>query len=55
MTQFANTPGIPKEDADKLFAAGVSFLSNNAFSSAFVCFDPIPAKDFKLIFNKALS
>lgn len=39
MTQFANTPGIPKEDADKLFAAGVSFLSNKAFSSAYVCFD----------------
>ena len=54
MTQFANTPGIPKEDADKLFAAGVSFLSNKAFSSAYVCFDRIPAKDFKLLYNKAL-
>ena len=54
MTQFANTPGIPKEDADKLFAAGVSSLSNKAFSSAYVCFDRIPAKDFKLLYNKAL-
>ena len=40
--------------ADKLFAAGVSFLSNKAFSSAYVCFDRIPAKDFKLLYNKAL-
>ena len=54
MTQFANTPGIPKEDADKLFAAGVSFLSNKAFSSAYVCFDRLPVKDFRLLYNKAL-
>ena len=31
MTQFANTPGIPKEDEDKLFAAGVSSLATRLF------------------------
>ena len=55
MTLFANTPNaLPEEEADKLFAAGVSFLSNKAFSSAYMCFDRLPTKDFKLLYNKAL-
>lgn len=55
MTLFANTPNtMPKEKIEKLFAAGVSFLSNKAFSSAYVCFDRLPAKDFRLLYNKAL-
>jgi len=33
MTLFANIPNaMPEEEADKLFAAGVSFLSNKAIS-----------------------
>ena len=44
MTLFANTPNaLPEEEADKLFAAGISFLSNKAYS-----------KDFSLLYNKAL-
>ena len=55
MTLFANTPNaLPEEEADKLFAAGISFLSNKAYSSAYLCFDRIPAKDFSLLYNKAL-
>lgn len=55
MTLFANTPNaMPEKEVDKLFAAGVSFLSNKAFSSAYVCFDRLPVKDFRLLYNKAL-
>ena len=55
MTLFANTPNtMPEEEVDKLFAAGVLFLSNKAFSSAYMCFDRLPVKDFKLLYNKAL-
>ena len=34
--------------------AGISFLSNKAYSSAYLCFDRLPAKDFSLLYNKAL-
>ena len=55
MTLFANTQNaLPEEEADKLFAAGVSFLSNKAFASAYICFDRLKVKDFKLLYNKAL-
>ena len=55
MTMFANTPNdLPKEEADKLFAAGISFMSDKAYSSAYSCFDCLPDKDFKLLYNKAL-
>ena len=50
MTLFANTPNaLPEEEAGKLFAAGISFMSNKAYSSAYSCFDRLPAtarKDF---------
>lgn len=55
MTLLANTPNaMPKEKAEKLFAAGISFLSSKAFSSAYACFDRLQAKDFRLMYNKAL-
>ena len=55
MTLFANTPNaLPEKEADRLFAAGVSFLCNKAYSSAYSCFDRISAKDFSLLHNKAL-
>ena len=55
MTLFADTPNaMSEEEVDKLFAAGVLFLSNKAFSSAYVCFDRLPVKDFRLLYNKAL-
>ena len=55
MTLFADTPNaMHEEEVDKLFAAGVSFLNNKAYSSAYSCFDRLPAKDFRLLYNKAL-
>ena len=55
MIQFTNIQNdMPGEAAEKLFAAGVSFLGNKAFSSAYICFDRLPAKDFRLLYNKAL-
>lgn len=55
MTQFANTPDrMSNEEADKMFSAGFSFLTRNAFSAAYECFDLIPVKDFSLLYNKAL-
>ena len=43
MTLFANTPNaLPEEEAGKLFAA------------AYSCFDRLPVKDFRLLYNKAL-
>lgn len=55
MTLFANTQNtMPKEEEEKLFSAGVSYLCNKAYSSAYACFDRLPAKDFRILYNKAL-
>ena len=55
MIRFANIQNdMPGEAAEKLFAAGVSFLGNKAFSAAYACFDRLSDKDFKLLYNKAL-
>ena len=55
MTLFANIQNdMSGEAAEKLFAAGVSFFGNKAFSAAYACFDRLSDKDFKLLYNKAL-
>lgn len=45
MTLFVNTPNkMSEEQADKLLAAGISFMCNKAFSAAYSCFELIPLK-----------
>ncbi len=54
MTLFTNTPKISDSEAEELFSAGMSLLSCKAFPAAYLCFNRIPNKDFRLLYNKAL-
>ena len=52
MTLFTNTPKISDSEAEELFSAGMSLLSCKAFPAAYLCFNRIPNKDFRLLYNK---
>ena len=54
MTLFTNTPQITGSEAEELFSAGISLLSCKAYPAAYLCFNHIPNKDFRLLYNKAL-
>lgn len=54
MTLFVNTPKITDGEVEELFSAGMSLLSCKAFPAAYLCFNRIPNKDFRLLYNKAL-
>lgn len=55
MSLFVNTLNeMSEEQAEKLFAAGVTFMAGKAFSAAYSCFELITLKDFRLLYNKAL-
>lgn len=54
MTLFADNPQMTDEEAEQLFSAGVSLLLGRAYPAAYSCFDRIPVKDFRLLYNKAL-
>lgn len=52
MTLFVNTPKITDGEVEELFSAGMSLLSCKAFPAAYLCFNRIPNKDFRLLYNK---
>ena len=54
MTLFADKPQITDKETEQLFSAGVSLLLGRAYPAAYSCFDRIPVKDFRLLYNKAL-
>ena len=54
MTLFTNTRQITGSEAEELFSAGISLLSCKAYPAAYLCFNHIPNKDFRLLYNKAL-
>ena len=54
MTLFADNPPMTDEEAEQLFSDGVSLLLGRAYPAAYSCFDRIPVKDFRLLYNKAL-
>jgi hypothetical protein len=55
MSLFADAPDtLSAEEMEKLFVAGISYLGCKAFPAAYSCFDRLPAKDFRLLYNKAL-